>query len=47
MATLQAQIADPGFYEQASQITTQVLARLDDLQTELDRLIERWAELEA
>ena len=46
MAALQERIADPGFYQQPVQTTTDVLARLDDLQKELDRLIERWAELE-
>ncbi|MEE2611764.1 MAG: hypothetical protein VYB24_06220, partial [Pseudomonadota bacterium] len=34
------------FYQQPVQTTTDVLARLDDLQKELDRLMERWAELE-
>ena len=47
LAALQAQIADPAFYQQATDITAAALDRLQGLQDELDQLLERWAELEA
>ncbi|WP_278388316.1 ATP-binding cassette domain-containing protein [Pseudomonas oryzihabitans] len=43
---LQTAIADPGFYQLPNEVTQAKLARMDALQAELDRLIERWAELE-
>ncbi|GAB3463697.1 ATP-binding cassette domain-containing protein [Azotobacter salinestris] len=46
LAELQERIADPVFYQQPTAQTGPVLARLEDLQQELDRLLERWAELE-
>ncbi|MWV13400.1 ATP-binding cassette domain-containing protein [Pseudomonas sp. R-28-1W-6] len=47
LAALQAQIADPAFYQQPAATTAAVLDRLQSLQEELDQLLERWAELEA
>ena len=46
MAAVQEQVSDPAFYQQPVQVTTQVLARLESLQKEMDELLERWAELE-
>jgi len=46
LAGLQERISDPAFYQQAAEQTAAVLARLESLQQELDRLLERWAELE-
>ncbi|MDT3721814.1 ATP-binding cassette domain-containing protein [Pseudomonas oryzihabitans] len=46
LEALQTAIADPGFYQLPAEVTQAKLARLDELQAELDRLIERWAELE-
>ena len=46
MASVQEQVSDPAFYQQPVQVTTQVLARLERLQKEMDALLERWAELE-
>lgn len=46
LEALQTAIADPGFYQLPSEVTQAKLARMDALQAELDRLIERWAELE-
>ena len=46
LEALQTAIADPGFYQLPNEVTQAKLARLDALQAELDRLIERWAELE-
>ncbi len=43
---LQAQISDPAFYQQSADRTSEVLSRLEGQQEELDRLLERWAELE-
>ncbi|QEY62345.1 ATP-binding cassette domain-containing protein [Metapseudomonas lalkuanensis] len=45
-AKVQTEISDPAFYQRPAEQTRMVLERLDDLQKELDRLIERWAELE-
>jgi ATP-binding cassette subfamily F protein uup len=46
MAAVQEQVSDPAFYQQPVQVTTEVLARLEGLQKEMDELLERWAELE-
>jgi len=46
LEALQTAIADPGFYQLPTEVTQAKLARMDALQAELDRLIERWAELE-
>ncbi len=46
IASVQAQIADPAFYQRSAEETRDVLAQVDSLQAELDALLERWAELE-
>ncbi len=46
IASLQAEIAQPTFYQQTAERTGETLARLEALQHELDALLERWAELE-
>ncbi len=46
IASLQAEIAQPAFYQQTAVRTGETLARLETLQQELDALLERWAELE-
>ena len=45
-AALQEETANPDFYLQPQEATHAALARLEHLQRELDRLLERWAELE-
>ena len=47
LAVVQKEISDPAFYQQPADETQAVLARMQDLQLELDKLLERWAELEA
>ncbi|TXR53430.1 ATP-binding cassette domain-containing protein [Reinekea thalattae] len=44
---LETQIADSRFYTQPADITMPVLARLSDVQAQLDLTYDRWAELEA
>ncbi len=46
ISALQAEIAQPAFYQQTAEHTGETLARLEALQKELDELLERWAELE-
>ena len=46
LEALQTAIAAPDFYQLPAEVTRAKLARMDELQAELDRLIERWAELE-
>jgi len=46
IAALQAEIAQPTFYQQTSERTGETIARLEAQQKELDELLERWAELE-
>lgn len=46
IAAVQAEIAEPAFYQQTPERTGETIARLDALQAELDELLERWAELE-
>ncbi|WP_423357356.1 ATP-binding cassette domain-containing protein [Pseudomonas citronellolis] len=46
LAGVQEEISAPSFYQRPAEETRVVLERLDSLQVELDRLIERWAELE-
>ena len=46
IAALQAEIAQPTFYQQTAAVTGETIARLESLQQELDQLLERWAELE-
>ena len=43
---LQNQIADPDFYEQTFEDTSDVLQTLSDKQNDLDAAMDRWAELE-
>lgn len=47
LAELHERIGDPAFYQQPAAQSGPVLARIEALQQELDRLLERWAELEA
>jgi len=46
-ATLQEQINEPGFYQQDKAVIDAELARLEQLQTELATVYERWEALEA
>ena len=46
IAALQAEIAQPAFYQQTAERTGETISRLEALQQELDDLLERWAELE-
>ncbi|MCP1647609.1 ATP-binding cassette domain-containing protein [Pseudomonas sp. GD04087] len=46
LAALQEETASPDFYQRPQDEAQAALARLASLQEELDRLIERWAELE-
>jgi|TARA_B110000977_G_scaffold101998_1_gene133478 ATP-binding cassette subfamily F protein uup len=43
---LQEQIAQPEFYEQSFDITSEAMDTLSRLQKELDQVMDRWAELE-
>ena len=43
---LQEEVANPDFYLRPQEATHAALARLEFIQQELDRLLERWAELE-
>ena len=43
---LQEQIAQPEFYEQSFDVTSEVMDTLTSLQKELDQVMDRWAELE-
>ncbi|MOA09677.1 ABC transporter ATP-binding protein uup [compost metagenome] len=45
-AALQEETASPEFYLQPQEQVQATLARLEAIQQELDRLLERWAELE-
>jgi len=47
LAVVQKEMSDPAFYQQPAEETQTILARMQDLQLELDQLLERWAELEA
>ena len=47
LAALQEEMSAPAFYQRPAVETQAVLARLQDLQLELDKLLERWAELDA
>ncbi len=44
---LQAEIAEPGFYEQAADVVQDRLRALKDREAELEDRIDRWGELEA
>ena len=46
MAAAQEEVNAPGFYQRSIEETTAVLAKIEQLQAELDALVERWAELE-
>ena len=46
VATLEAQIGAPQFYQQPAEQSAATLARLQAVQHELEQLVERWAELE-
>ena len=46
LESLQQQVSDPEFYQLPHEQTAPVLAALEGKQAELDRAIERWAELE-
>lgn len=46
IAEQQQQINAPNFYQQAPQVTINVLQELDQMQAELDNLLVRWTELE-
>lgn len=46
LQAVQAQVNDPGFYQQAHEQTAPVLETLAAKQAELDAALERWAELE-
>ena len=46
IAAMQAEMAKPDFYQQSAQRTGETIAKLEALQSELDALLERWAELE-
>jgi len=46
IGVLQEQLADPSFYDKPYEETQPVLDEANNLQAELDRCIERWAELE-
>lgn len=47
LEALVAETSDPAFYQRPVAETAPVLERLQQLQQDLDRLLERWAELEA
>ncbi|MEE1894082.1 ATP-binding cassette domain-containing protein [Pseudomonas otitidis] len=46
MEAVQQEISDPAFYQRPAEQTRAVLERFEQQQQELDRLLERWAELE-
>ena len=46
LAALQAKVSDPAFYQQSIEKTTSVLDAMEAKQAELDKAMERWAELE-
>jgi ATP-binding cassette subfamily F protein uup len=46
IAKVEADIANPGFYQRPAAETAKVLASLEQLNKELDVLVERWAELD-
>ncbi|SDU18548.1 ATP-binding cassette, subfamily F, uup [Pseudomonas pohangensis] len=47
LAVVQKDISSPAFYQRPAEETQAVLAHMQSLQLELDKLLERWAELEA
>ncbi len=47
IAAIEAQMADAGFYLRPAAETAAVIAKLEQMQAELDVMVERWAELDA
>ncbi|NCF24132.1 MAG: ATP-binding cassette domain-containing protein [Gammaproteobacteria bacterium] len=47
VAALQETVADPGFYSQDGDAVRETLERLTDTEAELEKRVDRWAELEA
>jgi len=47
IATFEAQMGEPDFYQQDSETVTAAIEALSATQAELDRAMERWMELEA
>ena len=47
IAAVEAQMADAGFYLRPAAETAAVIAKLEQMQAELDVMVERWAELDA
>ena len=47
IAAVEAQMADPAFYQRPAAETAAVIAQLEQFQAELDVMVERWAELDA
>ena len=47
VAGFEAQVGDPAFYQQESEVVAEVLKAMGDKQAELDAAMERWMELEA
>ena len=47
VASFEATVGDPGFYQQDADTVASTLASLSDRQAELDAAMERWMELEA
>lgn len=45
--TLEAEVAEPGFYNQPPDVTTTVLGQLESVQQALNIAYDRWAELES
>jgi ATP-binding cassette subfamily F protein uup len=46
-ASVQARLADPGLYQSAPQEVTQLSARLDEIESEIDAAMLRWEALES
>ncbi len=47
IADVQTEMASPTFYQRPASETADVIARLEQLQQQLDTMLERWAELDA
>jgi ATP-binding cassette subfamily F protein uup len=47
IAAVEAEMADAGFYLRPAAETAKVIASLEQLNSELEALVERWAELDA
>ena len=46
LAELEKQVSADGFYAQDHEVTQPVLTEFSEAQAELDRVLERWTELE-